>query len=208
MSIEQKNSAPSPEHRPSPIDWEQSFRQHAWDHLAGIAETPRYSAVAGYVHKLLHRGHILDAGCGEGLLIEYLDLGRYRYTGVDLSSTAIHRARQRHSAANLLSCSLEDFAPAGDDRYDLIIFNEVLATLKNAIAMLKQFYRFLQPSGHVIISQFQNADPNSNAFIFTHKLDEEIEAGGYPVVAKSEVLNCETGLRWKVYCLGNLRRPG
>jgi 2-polyprenyl-3-methyl-5-hydroxy-6-metoxy-1,4-benzoquinol methylase len=193
---------------PSAVDWETTYRQHDWDYLAGIAEVPRYSVVAGYAHKLARRGRILDAGCGEGVLLEYLDIDRFQYTGFDLSPTAIDRARRRYEGGNLLCCSLDDFTPLQGRRYDLIIFNEVLTSLKNSIAVLNRFYSFLQPSGHVIISQFQNSDPNSNAFIFTQIFEAEIAAGRYPVVATSEVLNCETGRRWRVYCLGDLPRAG
>jgi 2-polyprenyl-3-methyl-5-hydroxy-6-metoxy-1,4-benzoquinol methylase len=208
VTTEQQNPEPSQEHRLPPINWDETYRQHAWDYLAGIGETPRYSAVAGYVLKLVRRGHVLDAGCGEGLLLEYLNIDRIRYTGFDISPTAIHRACQRYRSANLFSCSLDDFAPPAGDRYDIIIFNEVLTSLERSTEILNRFYTFLQPSGHIIISQFQHPDPNSNACIFTQKLEGEIAAGRYPVVAKSEVLNCQTGLRWKVYCLGDSRRVG
>jgi 2-polyprenyl-3-methyl-5-hydroxy-6-metoxy-1,4-benzoquinol methylase len=205
LSDERRDPDPSWQRCPSSPDWDATYRQHAWDYLAGIAEAPRYSAVAGYAHKLAHRGHILDAGCGEGVLLDYLAIDRFQYTGFDLSPTAIDRARRRHGSADLLVCSLEDFAPPEGVRYDLIVFNEALTSLKNPIELLNRFYAFLQRSGHVVISQFQNSEPNSNALIFTQTFEKEIAAGRYPVVAKSEVLNCETGRRWRVYCLGVLR---
>ena len=208
VTTERQNPEPLQEHRLRPTDWEETYRQHAWDYLAALAETPRYSAVAGYVHKLACRRHVLDAGCGEGMLIEYLDMNRLHYTGFDVSPTAIDRARQRYGGAYFVCCSLDDFTPPHGERYDLIIFNEVLTSLKNSIEILNRFYTFLQPSGHIIISQFQNSNPNSNACIFTQMLEAEIAAGRYPVVSNSEVQNCETGRRWRVYCLGDLRSAG
>lgn len=205
MSGEHRDLDSSPQRYPKPRDWDASYRQGDCDYFAGIAETPRYAAVAGYVHKFVQEGYILDAGCGEGGLLEYLGLSRLQYTGFDLSPTAIDRARQRYRGINLICCSLDEFVPRQGERYDVIVFNEVLTSLKNSIEILNRFYTFLQPSGHIVISQFQNSDPDSNAFIFTQIFEAEIAAGRYPVVAKSEVLNCETGRRWRVYCLGDLR---
>lgn len=203
MTTDRKGSEPFPSR-----DWDAAYRRHAWDYLGGIAETPRYSAVAGYAHKLVRRGHILDAGCGEGLLLDYLDIDRFRYTGFDLSPTAIARARRRNVDGNLLCCSLDDFTAPQGTLYDLIIFNETLTSLKNAIEILNRFYAFLQPSGHVVISQFQNPDPNSDAFVFTELFEREVAAGRYPLAAKSEVTDCATGARWRVYCLGTMPQAG
>ena len=190
------------------MNWDQSFREGKWEYLRSIAETPRYAAVAGYVHKFLRHGNLLDAGCGEGLLVDCLDINRIRYTGFDLSPTAIHRAREQYGALTFLPCSFDDFTPPGRETYDVIVFDESLMSLKRPIEILNRFYAFLRPSGHTIISQFQHPDPNSNAIVFTRTLDVEIAGGGFPVEAKSEVLNCETGLRWTVYCLSDLRRGG
>jgi 2-polyprenyl-3-methyl-5-hydroxy-6-metoxy-1,4-benzoquinol methylase len=73
---------------------------------------------------------VLDAGCGEGLLLDCLALDRFTYTGCDLSPTAIERARKRHNTANLVACSSDAFEPARGEQYDAIVLNEVLATLE------------------------------------------------------------------------------
>jgi 2-polyprenyl-3-methyl-5-hydroxy-6-metoxy-1,4-benzoquinol methylase len=209
LSIERHDAEPPREEKQAPgVNWDQTFREGKWEYLHSIAETPRYAAVAGYVHKLLRKGNLLDAGCGEGLLVDYLDINRIRYTGFDLSPTAIHRAREQYGALTFLPCSFDDFTPPGRETYDVIVFNEALTSLERPIEILNRFYAFLRPSGHIIISQFQHPDPNSNAMVFTRALGVEIAAGRYLDVTKSEVLNCETGLRWRVYCLGDLRRSG
>lgn len=191
--------------KPIPVaDWDRTYREGNWDYLSSIAETPRYATIAGYVHKLVGHGNILDAGCGEGLLIDYLDIGRLRYTGFDLSPTAIDRARKRYGGVTLFSCSLDDFRPANGEKYDVIVFNEVLTSLDRSILILNRFFAFLTPSGHIVISQFQNSNPNSNANIFTTALDAEIAAGRYHVTAKSQTRDCATGLCWNAYCLANL----
>lgn len=195
--------------KPTPVaDWDLTYREGNWDYLASIAETPRYAAVAGYVHKLVRHGCVLDAGCGEGLLVDYLDLGRLTYTGFDLSTTAIDRARKRYSGVTLFPCSLDEFAPANGEKYDIIVFNEVLTSIDRSHEILDRYFTFLAPSGHIVLSQFQNSNPTSNASIFTGTLEAEIAAGRYHVAARSQTLNCDTGFSWNVYCLDGSQRNG
>jgi len=186
------------------VDWEESFRCGTWDYLAEIGETPRYAAVAGYVHKLLRRGRILDVGCGEGVLLDYLDLSRIEYSGFDVSPTAVERARRRRADAKLFVGSMDEFEPPAAEQYDVIVFNEALSTVRWPIATLRRFHPFLRPSGHMVISQFQNPNAQSNGARFTRMFKAEIEAGRMHPIMTSEVLNCDNGLRWTIYCLGAL----
>jgi 2-polyprenyl-3-methyl-5-hydroxy-6-metoxy-1,4-benzoquinol methylase len=208
VTIERKNAEPSQTHRPAGVDWDETFRQHAWDYLAGIGETPRYSTVAGYVHKLVHRGHILDAGCGEGVLIDYLNLSRLEYTGFDLSPTAIDRARQRYDLVNLVSSPIESFIPPEREQYDIVVFNEVLAQVEHPLKELARFSTFLKPGGHFIISLFQSPRTEARGTVATHMLEAEIVTGRISPVAAAEVLNCVTGLRWKIFCLRGAQTHG
>lgn len=202
VTIKQIDSEPSQDRRPASIDWEESFQQHSWDYLAGIGETPRYSLVAGYIHKLAGRGSVLDAGCGEGVLIDYLDLNRFTYCGFDVSPTAIERARLRHADVQLQVASAESFVPPEHEKYDVIAFSEVLAQVESPLATLARFSTFLRPAGHIIVSQFHSRNPESKGTIFKRIFEAEIAAGRVNIVATSEVLNCATGLRWTVYCVG------
>jgi 2-polyprenyl-3-methyl-5-hydroxy-6-metoxy-1,4-benzoquinol methylase len=208
LSSERRNPDPSQQLSPVPLDWDASYRQHNWDYLAGIGETPRYSVVAGYIHKLMRRGHVLDAGCGEGILIDYLDLSRIEYSGFDLSRTAIDRARQRYGAVNLFCSSIETFIPPANDHYDMIVFNEVLSQVEHPIKELDRFSAFLKPSGHVIVSLFQSPRPEARGTIATRVLEAEIAARRIAPVSAAEVLNCDTGLRWKIYCLPGAQTAG
>jgi 2-polyprenyl-3-methyl-5-hydroxy-6-metoxy-1,4-benzoquinol methylase len=187
----------------SPVpDWDATFRNGQWSNLGSLSQTARHAVVAGYIHKLVPRGHVLDAGCGEGVLIEYLDLGRIQYTGFDLSPTAIERARVVYPNVGLLSCSIEEFTPPDGVHYDLVAFNDSLATLEAPIEMLDRYFSFLRPGGHVVVSQFQPPDPNANGALFTRMFEAELEARRYPALVRSEVLNRDTGQRWRSYCLG------
>jgi 2-polyprenyl-3-methyl-5-hydroxy-6-metoxy-1,4-benzoquinol methylase len=208
LSGEPRDFISSQQRSPGSIDWDASYRQRDWDYLAGIGETPRYSVVAGYIHKLAPRGHILDAGCGEGVLIDYLDLSRIEYTGFDLSPTAIDRARERYDVAKLVSAPIETFLPPENEQYDVIVFNEVLSQVEHPIKELERFFTFLKPGGHVIISLFQSPRPEARGAIATRMLEAEIAARGIAPAAAAETLNCDAGLRWKIYCLRGVQTDG
>jgi 2-polyprenyl-3-methyl-5-hydroxy-6-metoxy-1,4-benzoquinol methylase len=186
----------------NPIDdWDDMFRRGQWDHLAGKAEIPHYALIAGYAHKLIGRGRVLDAGCGEGVLIDYLDLGRLDYVGFDISETAISRARQRAPSARLLISGIDEFPIDQERPYDAIIFNEVLPAVRDPLATLDRFCGILEPGGVAIISLYQNPDERANAKILTRMLEAELALGRYTVVAKAVATSSEEQMTWNVYCL-------
>jgi hypothetical protein len=65
-SVRHDAELPREENQAPLVNWDQTFREVKWEYLHSIAETPRYAAVAGYVHKLLRQGNLLDAGCSDG----------------------------------------------------------------------------------------------------------------------------------------------
>jgi 2-polyprenyl-3-methyl-5-hydroxy-6-metoxy-1,4-benzoquinol methylase len=199
----------SPPTKPIQRDWEETFRRGDWDFLAGMGEVPRNALVAGYIHRLAHRGRILDVGCGEGVLLDYLDLGRIDYCGFDVSSTAIERARRRGAKAKLFVASMDDFEPSKGERYDMVVFNEALSHSPRPIETLRRFSAYTKISGHVLISQFQTFKPRSDGAFFSALFKAEIEAGRISPIYTAEVKNCDNGLRWTLYCLqGNAETEG
>lgn len=182
-------------------DWDETFRNRQWDALGDLSQTVRHAVIAGYVHKLLRVGRALDAGCGEGVLIDYLDPARVEYTGFDLSPTAIQRAQERYPKANLFACSIEDFAPPKGLEYDVVIFNDSLSTLRNPIGMIDRYWQFVNAGGFIIVSQYQPPEPGSNGGLLTRMLEAELAAGRCRVRVRSEVLNLDTDRKWRSYCL-------
>jgi len=204
-SREQSATDPSQTGFSPTLDWEETFQRNVWDYLGEVGETPRYAVVAGYIHKLLPRGRILDVGCGEGVLLDYLDPERIDYSGFDISPTAVTRARRINVDAKITVGSMDDFKPAENETYEIIVFNESLQSVRQPIETLRRFFGFLTPSGHIIISLFHNRNPESVGALCTRSFKAEIQAGRVNVIAASEVLNCESGLKWTIYCLGRPR---
>jgi 2-polyprenyl-3-methyl-5-hydroxy-6-metoxy-1,4-benzoquinol methylase len=177
------------------------FRLGQWDHLAGKAEIPHYALIAGYAHKLIDKGRVLDAGCGEGVLIDYLDLGRLDYVGFDISETAIARARLRAPNARLLISGIDEFPVDQERPYDAIIFNEVLPAVQDPLGVLDRFLGILSPDGVAIVSLYQSPDERANARILTRMLEAELVLERYTVVAKAVATSSQEQKTWNIYCL-------
>jgi len=182
-------------------NWDEMFARGDWTYLGSIEEAPRFAMIAGYIHQLVAHGVVLDAGCGEGHLVGYLDQSRIAYRGFDLSKTAIANARAKYPGT-FVESTLESFASHEDEKYDAVVFNEVLPHVAAPFEIIDRFASMLKPNGHIIISTFQSPNEASNARLFTGVLTAEIAAGRYRQIASAEVSNIATGLRWCVTVLG------
>jgi len=183
------------------LDWDCMFKENKWNYLSSLNELPRYAQISGYIHKIVKSGTVLDAGCGEGILGDYLDLNRITYQGFDPSETAISRARARIPGANFFVTGVDDYSPADSEEFDAIVFNEVLPHISDPLGALDRFCSFLRPRGIVLISLFQNPNERANASILTKMFDVEIQHGRYNVIGQNNVDNV-SGLTWRIYCIG------
>jgi 2-polyprenyl-3-methyl-5-hydroxy-6-metoxy-1,4-benzoquinol methylase len=181
-------------------DWDATFRNGQWDHLSSLGELPRYALIAGYIRKFKRDGAVLDAGCGHGILFDYLDDRSIAYSGFDVSQAAIAEARQRAPGARLAVCSVEDYRTDRTVTFDVIVFNEVLPYVEDPLGTLDRFISILNPGGFVIVSLYQNKDQRARAPVLTGIFENEISAGRYSVLTKSRVENGDD-LKWAIYCV-------
>src|SRR5688500_6387809 len=129
-------------------DWGQSFRDDRWDYLANLSELLRYALIAGHIYKQLPGERVLDAGCGAGILVDYLDLERVDYTGFDLSTTAVGRAQKRLRRGGVVfECPIEEFQPPSGTKYGAIVFNEALQVTETPLESIDRFRKFLTDQG-------------------------------------------------------------
>jgi len=87
-------------------------------------------------------GRILEVGCGEGVVIEYL-AGRRpggRLDGVELDAAALARARLRCPGAALVQADVYDL-PFASRSYDLVLCLEVLEHLAEPARALRELRR-------------------------------------------------------------------
>jgi SAM-dependent methyltransferase len=125
--------------------------------------TPTYlkkmDAVRTFIEKFPHDVSMLDAGCGEGVLVEeYLNLGRF-IQGIDLNY-----ASNCVIPGNILSM------PFKDAQYDIVLLLDVFEHMSYADQpqALKEISRVLKPSGYLFLSVPNMAHLNARYYLAVH----------------------------------------
>lgn len=137
---------------PSAATWDAQYAAGRWAYLGELPELARFSVLAGYLRHFKPGGAILDVGCGDGVLASRLHASDYRrYVGVDLSAAAIQKATQ--AAVPNASWTAEDaqrYAPT--ERFDAIVFNEVLYYFADPPDTVQRYARALNEGGILLLS--------------------------------------------------------
>jgi 2-polyprenyl-3-methyl-5-hydroxy-6-metoxy-1,4-benzoquinol methylase len=181
-------------------NWDETYRRGQWDYLDGVGEIPRYAVSAGYIHKLLTHGHVLDAGGGEAILSQYLDLDRFRYTGFDISPTAVERARNRLRRGTVFVSSIDAFAAPPGVRYAAVVFSESLQHTEMPLESLDRYRDFLTPEGIIVVSLFKPDDQGKGSRL-ARLIAAECENGRYSLVDRSAAVSVSHNLTWEILVL-------
>ena len=130
----------------------------AYIHHAGFSDFAR-SAAPGVLAILrrnrLRSGHVVDLGCGSGVLARELSAAGYDVLGVDLSPAMIALARRHAPRARFVSASLAAFNLSPCDA--VISTGECLnytfdgpRTLRSIARLFRRVYRALRPGGVLV----------------------------------------------------------
>lgn len=133
------------------LKWNYKYRKGVWDYMG--EEQLRYDTIVDFIRQTqIDKPEILDLGCGYGALNKYLTEGDYSFSlGVDISSTAIQMAKkQQYPNADFLAINIHNFTPA--QKFDIIIFNEVLYYLDNQLEVVSKFSKYFNSGGYFIFS--------------------------------------------------------
>jgi 2-polyprenyl-3-methyl-5-hydroxy-6-metoxy-1,4-benzoquinol methylase len=136
--------------------WNNQYRSGYWDYLSQTGHSAGLLTVFGYC-QIMRPTTILDVGCGEGLLAEKLKVLPYeKLLGIDISSEAVAmatRVRGDHRTSFKV-CAAHDFD--SEQKFDAIIFNQCLYYMEDPLGIVKQYSRFLNPDGRMIVSLYQS----------------------------------------------------
>jgi len=121
-----------------------------------------YRHLIKYINKYLKDGcKILDIGCGAGTLDLYFASKGFNVTGIDISKNAIHtcnKSKENFYFPNL-KFKVDDFQNSKlKEKYEFIIFTEVIEHLEKDDIQLKKINGLLKPGGILFLST-----PSSNA---------------------------------------------
>jgi len=149
-----KENVPNHEYGLGENDWERSYESGKWDFLNRPEQLAHYSVIIGYITYYKHHGAVLDVGCGEGILLSRMCSCSYsRYVGIDVSETAIDKALEKKAEkCNFVKTSIQDYKC--EEKFDVIVLNEVLYYLENPLQILKHCEAFLKDDGILIVSMY------------------------------------------------------
>jgi SAM-dependent methyltransferase len=139
-----------------------------WTYSARAAEVMRHDHVEETIRGLKHRyEQILDIGCSVGQLTSRLAGLSPRVQGMDVSPTAVHRARERCDAAAerapgahttfrfCIGSSID--TPFRDGRFDLVLMCDGLhswrLTPEEQARSLLEAHRLLAPGGYAVFTE-------------------------------------------------------
>jgi predicted TPR repeat methyltransferase len=170
-----------------------------WQQLAAPSERPRYQALADMIRRHCPFGSVLDVGCGEAILKDYLP-SSVSYHGVEPSALACVGARHRCQAEQITHATAEAFLTGEPlPRWDCILFNEMLYYTDDPLALVCRYATHLHSTGFLLISIYQKArsslrmrlrslvdrrQPRSNVHL-TQQLLAEVQRKGWCVTCQT-----------------------
>ncbi|ESA33022.1 methyltransferase type 11 [Leptolyngbya sp. Heron Island J] len=121
-----------------------------------MAEKP-YLNPAGSLAKIInlakHKKRILDIGCADGSLGQYLKDFDCHITGVDISIDMLSIAKNYCDESHVIDLDNEDISNTLEDKvFDVIVCADVLEHLKNPSKILLQIKKLLKSDGFIIAS--------------------------------------------------------
>jgi len=141
---------------PSPTELEELYSK---DYYESYVEGPGIAGgsdeLAPYLRKRLNgltryfgQGRILDFGCAEGLFVAHARDSGWDSYGVEMSSWAADRGRQRFGV-RIFETQLAD-APIPQGSLDVVHTNHVLEHLPDPVGVMRAAYTLLRPGGMLV----------------------------------------------------------
>lgn len=124
---------------------EEANHERAW-----LRET-LYADITAELSEHSSGKQVLDVGCGQGELLQWLAERGFDPHGIEPSDDAAALARERGLSAR--TATLEELLAQSDppDTYDAVLLLNVLEHVPDAAAMLRDIHRLLEPGGFLYV---------------------------------------------------------
>jgi len=104
----------------------------------------------------LSEKHVLDVGCGGGILSEALARAGGHVTGLDLSKTSLQTAKmhlfESELEINYQQQSIEEHAAVNGEQYDVVCCLEMLEHVPDPLSVIRACLQALKPGGWLFLS--------------------------------------------------------
>jgi SAM-dependent methyltransferase len=140
---------------------------------AKLTVDKRYTLIKKYFRP---RGKILDAGCGFGEWVGYLNEKKFVAAGLDYSATLVGRLKAVYPATDWIYGTVEKI-PSADSTYDgLISWGVIEHNEDGPQSALDEFYRVLKPGGSAVVTvPFEDS-----LAVNTSQLDSRLDPNNAP----------------------------
>lgn len=111
--------------------------------------------------------HVLDVGCGGGILAESMAREGAHVTGLDMGKEPLEVARLHALEAgvklNYIQSTIEEHAQQNPQSYDVVTCMEMLEHVPDSLSVIQSCARLVKPGGHVF---FSTLNRNVKSYLF------------------------------------------
>ena len=178
-------------------NWEREYADGRFDFLDRPHEQLRHAVIACLISRHAP-GEVIDLGCGRGQQLRWLrgeDVTRY--TGVDVSATALADVPQSPIPTETVVSSIEDYhAPARE--VGAIICAEVLYFLEDPVGQLRRIVSEAAAAKAVIVSLVVPTENKPNWRKDVDFVWGAFDRSGWPLVDRVRVGSSAAQIAWDV----------
>lgn len=95
--------------------------------------------------------HVLDVGCGVGILSNMLEKSGRSVVGIDISKNSIDHCKKQLLKLVFKQSTVYKI-PSGDDIFDVVACNQLIEHLDNVEDAIKEMLRVLKPGGKLLVT--------------------------------------------------------
>jgi len=144
-----------------------SHAAHWWDADGELKTLHHINPLRlGFITQItdLSHKHVVDVGCGGGILAESMAAKGAQVTGIDMNPEVLEVARLHQLESGLkieyLCTAVETLAAERPDHYDVVTCLEMLEHVPDPAAIVKACAQLVKPGGHLFFSTI-NRHPKS-----------------------------------------------
>ncbi len=140
------------------------------------------------VRAVIEKKDVLEAECGNGLMISHCAASAASYTAADASESRLKAVKRKEAAANVFYIHAHaDALPFADHTFDAVLLNHVLTFAPNDDAVLLEAGRLLKRNGILITLDYTKGEADLSETARLKLMD--------PVMILSSVLKEKDALR-------------